>query len=47
MLDSQRLQASADLHRIKKHIGATAAQTLVVVTAHINHPLLFSSTQKL
>lgn len=35
------------LHRIKKQIGATTTQTLVVVTTHINHPFLFIFAQKL
>ncbi|CAK6952047.1 Hypothetical predicted protein [Scomber scombrus] len=34
-------------HGIKKRIGATATQTLVVVTTHINHSFLFIRTQKL
>lgn len=33
--------------RIKRHVGATATQTFVFVTKHINHSGLFSAAQKL
>lgn len=37
----------SQFHRIKKCTGATAVQTLVVVTTHINHFFLFIASQEL
>lgn len=45
--EKKKKSTPSDLQRIKRHVGATATQTFVSVTTHINHSGLFGAAQKL